>query len=33
MVSYKERREKRKTLDVVPMRVGDEKVPIDGALA
>ena len=30
---YKERREKRKTLDVVPMRVGDEKVPIDGALA
>src|SRR4030095_3430193 len=30
---YKERREKRKPLDVVPMRVGNEKVPIDGALA
>src|SRR5215475_13672710 len=27
---YKERRKKRKTLDVIPMRVGDEQVPIDG---
>src|SRR6266853_314501 len=30
---HKERREKRKTLDVVPMRVGDEKVSINGARA